>query len=160
MRRANTFFATNWARVPFQPILFLFMFVGAILIVVFDVTTPAFDATAGGVFWQWILLSLICPPMALAAWTLIRFHSGKARYFGLLIRFGADVGQLASMSAFLTVVADDLDTIASEVYAAQLFTAVWWFLVTLVIRDIWKLALTERVATAIEERKQEVASDE
>ncbi|AYB70692.1 hypothetical protein SEA_JOIEB_60 [Mycobacterium phage JoieB] len=157
-RWSNEYFATNWARVPFQPVLYMFLFLGALLVVSFDLDYPAFEEHSV-VFWQWIALSLICPPMALSSWILIRWHPGRPRYVGFWVRLGADAGQLASLSCFLTVISQDIDYIASELYAAEIFSAVWWFVIILVIRDIWKLAITERLAAAIDKQQRAEGDD-
>lgn len=156
LKRLNSYFALNWARVPFQPILYTFLLLGALLIVLFDIDYPAFVHNSR-LFIQWIALSVLMPPLALLSWILIKFHPGRPRYLGFWLRAAADVGQIASVSAFIAVVSQQIDPIASEIYAAQIFSAVWWFLLVLVIRDIWKIVLTERVATAIEQRKDDEA---
>lgn len=151
-RHLNTYFAMNWARIPFQPILYTFLFIGALLVIGFDVDYPAFEDTPH-VFWQWIILSVICPPLSLASWILIKWHPGRPRYVGFWIRAGSDVGQLFSVTAFIAAISPQIDYVASELYAAEIFSAVWWFILILVIRDVWKIVVTERVATVLEDRK-------
>lgn len=149
----NEFFAVNWRWIPFQPVLFLFSFLGALLVIGLDLDHPTFPNSL--TFWLWITLSLICPPMAFIAFRMIEHHPGRPRYIGLWVRFGSDIGQFASLTAFLTVVSQNIDLVAAEIYAAEMLAAIWWFLILLIVRDSWKLVLTERVAVALENRKDD-----
>jgi hypothetical protein len=127
--------------------------VGAIAVLTSGVSHPSFDD--GQTFFWWIFLSILCPPMAILSWIFIKYHPGRPRYIGLWVRFGADLGQFFSFSAFLSVISEGLDPIASEVYTSQIFAAIWWFIIILLVRDAWKLILTERVAVAIEQQKDD-----
>jgi hypothetical protein len=158
VNRGNVYFSVNWRVLPFQPILYLGFFIAAILILFAGIYHPNFgeDPT----FFWWVVLSVLCPPLAFLSWLLIKKFPGKLRYMGLWLRLGADVGQFASFSSFLIAIAQNIDAIASEVYASWVFTTIWWFLIVLIMRDSWKLVLTERVAEAIQVNKENRENDE
>lgn len=112
---------------------------------------------------MWVGLSLACPPMLLVAHQLIKKYPGRLRYFGLWLRLAADIGQLAAVLAFWILLITstpnaliDLDpNTATEYYALKIWLAVIVFMVLLVIRDVWKIALTERVANKLEKAKKD-----
>lgn len=144
--RGNRYFAIDWRIVPFQPILYLCLFVGAVLVHTVSTDHPSFT---GSTFFWWVTLSTICPPLAFSSWVLIHWFPGKPRYFGYWMRFAADFGQFCSLSAFLTAISATINPIAAELYASEIFAAAWLFIVLLLIRDAWKLVLNEQIAGRI-----------
>lgn len=159
VNRLNRYFSINWRILPFQPILFFFIFLAALIISIDDTSAPLW--VTDPVFVMWVGLSLACPPMLLVAHYLIKKFPGRPRYFGLWLRLAADIGQLAAVTAFWILLVTtspnaliDLDpSTATEFYALKIWLAVIVFMVFLVIRDVWKIVLTERIANRLEKAK-------
>ena len=67
----------DWQRIAFQPMLYTCMWIGAVLhLTVGDVTAIERDDAPAGVYQAWMSLSLLTPPMALAALVLIVHTTG------------------------------------------------------------------------------------
>lgn len=106
----------------------------------------------------WLSLSLACPPQALLAWWLIKKSNWKrGPLAGLWIRLGADVGQFLAIVTYHAVVAftTPLHSTEARVYARYAVGACILFVGVLVLRDVWALALTERVAFRLRRRRNE-----
>lgn len=154
----NNYMSENWRVLPFQPILFTFLFIASATLLINDETYhPAFPGSVR--FYLWASLGVICPVLAFVAWRLIKHHPGKARYRGFWIRLGADAGQFGSLTAFLIAQTGDIRT-AADLYAAEIVIATWFFMILWIVRDVWKLVLTESVANRIETLKEEGKHDE
>ena len=143
-----------WHRVPFQPILYLMLWGAVLRMVTTDTDTPipfsALYFENVEVLWGW--LGLTCPPLALLAWWLItKCRWKKAPLAGLWVRLGADVGQFIALLAYHIVVTFTGPHYATEgrVYARYVVGAALMFVALLVIRDLWAIALTERIAGRI-----------
>lgn len=161
VNRLNEYFAINWRVLPFQPILSLFIFIAALIISIDSENAPLWKNDL--IFVMWVGLSLACPPALLVSYILIKKYPGRPRYFGIWLRFAADIGQLAAVSAFWVVLvsskpeaAIDLSPeTATEFYALKIWLAILVFMVFLVVRDAWKIILTERIANKLEKAKKD-----
>jgi len=134
----------DWQRIAFQPMLYSCMWIGAILhVAVGDVTAVQRDTTVGGVYVAWIGLSLLTPPMALAALVLIVHTTGRWRLRGLWLRLGADVGFAAAITTYLVVKLGSGDF---HIYSIWTLVAISIFCGHLVGRDVKRLRQIETLS--------------
>lgn len=150
IRRVDAYFSTDtWSLVPFQPILYFFLWGAAIRLWIDQSAPPNFDdIVVRGFYPVWLGLGVVAPPLALLSWFLIQKCSGRWSFIGMWVRWVADVQMLVAVLAYhLTNVAK----VATEtrVYSRYLTGAILVFIVTLIIRDIWVLIITERLAFRI-----------
>lgn len=143
-----------WHRVPFQPILYLMLWGAVLRMATTDTDKPIpFDSFfATNVEEVWVALGLTCPPLALVAWWLItKCRWKRSSLAGLWVRLGADAGQFMALLTYHIAVAftgPHYDT-EGRVYARYVVGAAIMFVGVLVIRDIWALTLTEKLAGRI-----------
>lgn len=150
-------FSTDWTPLRFQPILFLAAWGGTWGVFLADF--PEKDELAVGLTeslgewgWHgWLALSFTAPVMLMLAYSFVYLGSGYLRYFGFWFRLGADCAQLAAISAFLMAQGSWYRGVDNDyrVYFLSLCIAVLAFLVIMVIRDVWQLMLTERIASRL-----------
>jgi hypothetical protein len=147
LQRGNRYFADAWRLVPFQPILFTFL-AGAVLLVIFTGTEPLhLEVLSEHLYIAWCSLGIFCCPAACVSYHLITHKTGTWRYRGYWLRLAADMAAFANLTAFLLsrfevgFLDKDYRTVALIVVLACAF-----FTFCLIIRDIWKLSLTESVA--------------
>lgn len=131
---ATVFFDELWRLIPAQPVLFPFFFVSGILAI--------FSTHGIGV--PWVVLSLASPTMVLFAWWLIFHQNGKARYTGMWIRTGGDIGQVVVLIADIMMWCP---IIPIPLTAIMVGLTVFVFL--LVVRDLLALWLVEQLATRL-----------
>jgi hypothetical protein len=151
---ARVFSPGAWHRVPFQPVLYLFLW-GAALRIVWDEQVPApFQQTLSTEAENlWIGLGLVCPILSALAWWLI-MHAGFCRssLIGLWLRLAADIGMLTAI--FVFHIADGLDSRLfgeqpAEFYSRYITAATLVFVFLVIVRDIWALTLTSRLARSM-----------
>ena len=134
----------DWQRIAFTPMIYTCMWIGAVLhLTVGDVTAIERDDAPAGVYQAWMGLSLLTPPMALAALALIVHTTGRWRLRGLWLRLGADVGFLAAMSTYLIVKLGSGDF---HIYSVWTLIAIIIFCVHLVMRDTRRLRQVEAMS--------------
>lgn len=132
---------------PFQPILFLALWIGAWRITVSDALPPINVADVLGTYGTvvWTATVLISPPLAAAAWWLIRYRPCRhAAFAGLILRLGADSGMLSALVVYCAAAGQP----ASEdvMLARHISAAATGFAAALLVRDIWALAMVEHIA--------------
>lgn len=98
---------------------------------------------------MWGGLSLLCPPLALAALWMIESKDGHMKYRGFLLRLGADVGQATAITVYTIV---RLSMGDFHVYPMGALIACVIFVWHLVMRDVTRLILVENLATQIHKR--------
>lgn len=152
---AKAFTDNGWHRVAFQPVLFLFLWGAVIRMVVSDRLPPVpLDSVFNGyVEGMWVALGLACPPLALLAWCLIahcsRWH--RSTLAGMWLRLGADLGMGALLVIFhIVAVSAELTAGESGIYMRYIMGAILFFTVMLVLRDVWSLMMTEKLAGVME----------
>lgn len=94
----------DWQRIAFQPMLYLALWVGAIVVMVCGdrwSAPPTLRDTTEGVFVIWGASSLVCPPLALVALWMIQSQSGVVKYRGFWLRLGADIGQFTALFVYV-----------------------------------------------------------
>lgn len=151
IRRGNTYFASSWAAIRFQPILYLFMF-GAAVRLRHKGTEPAvFEMVLRrDVYDTWLALAIFSPMVALAAWVMIEKRSGRWRFLGMWMRLAADIGAVTVMLSYHAVSAfSQRQAGETQIFARYMIGAILIFVCALMIRDIWTLIVTERLAGEI-----------
>lgn len=144
----------GWHRVAFKPILFFFLWCAVVRMALSDQQPPIpLDTVFNGyVEAMWVALGLACPPLALIAWCLIahcQWH--RSTLAGMWLRLGADLGMGASLFIFhIVAVTAELTSDESGVYMRYIMGAVLLFMVMLVVRDVWALMMTEKLAGVME----------
>jgi len=152
---ARIFPNSAWHTVPFAPILYLFLW-GAVLRIVWDDSVPApFEQTlTRPAETAWITLGLVSPVAALAAWWLIMRSTWKrSSLVGLWLRLAANVGMVTAVTSFH--IADGLRSWrmgedAADFYSRYIAAGVMVFLFLALLRDVWALVLTDRLAKQLE----------
>lgn len=143
--------APDWQRIAFQPMLYLCLWIAAIIILVkgdFATIPPLFaDEHSGNAFWIWASLSLICPPLALGSLWLIQSPHGEKKYRGLWLRIAADIGQLTAITVYLILRFAIGDW---HVYPMACIIACWIFVAHLVLRDAERIYTVEKLARKID----------
>ena len=137
----------DWQRIAYQPMLYLCIWIGAVLFLTFgDVTAIEPDHTAHSLGWAWLSLSLVCPPLALASLRMIGSTNGYWKYRGLLMRCGSDVGFLTAMTCYLI---DKLGSGDFHIYSIWTLVSIVIFVAHLVMRDVKRLIAVEQLAGKI-----------
>ena len=140
----------TWQRIAFQPMLYLCLWVGAIIVIVrgdFTSLPQEFmDNHHTAMFWLWAGLSLICPPMAMGAMQMIKSSNGYREYRGLWLRLGADIGQSSALSTYLVLRFSEGDY---HVYPMAAVVAAGIFCWHIVLRDVKRLIEVEQLATQL-----------
>lgn len=140
--------STDWVIVPWQPLLYLSMWIGALTLILFgdfaNLPSETADFTGvGGIDWAWTGLSILCPPIALGSLHLIKFRTGEKRYRGYWLRLAADIGQFTSLSMYIATRFADGDY---RVYPTSILIAAMLFIAALIYRDVRALIRTEILA--------------
>ena len=144
----------DWRRIAFQPMLYLCLWVAAIVIIVkgdFATIPPIFaDEHSGVAFWLWSGLSLICPPLAMVSLWFIQSPHGERKYQGLWLRLAADVGQLTAVVVYLILRFAIGDW---HVYPMGALIACVIFVAHLVLRDAERIYVVEKLASKIHQKE-------
>ena len=141
----------NWIPIRFQPVLFFFFAVAIIHVLVFRLPPTSFIELVGPVFtWMWIVLALVAPPLLLTAWCLIR-RGGRRAFLGYWLRLSADLAQLCSFTAYFSALLQDPEPEPEDLYAVIVLSATVVFLVLLVLRDVVKVGLLEKISIHLRE---------
>ena len=137
----------QWPVIRYQPILFLFLWIGTFHVVLPGGGNASINAL-GGIAWViWLVTGFACPPLLLLSWWLIDKQQGRWRYRGMWIRLSADMGELGVIFTFLwaRLLSNDPPNDA-RVYGWIAITSMAVFMVFLVGRDIVMLSTVEHIA--------------
>ena len=141
-----------WPLIAFQPVLYLFVW-GACIRIWLDKSykPPAFEKLFGTseFYHVWMSIGLITPIVSLAAWAMIRFCSGRVRFNGMWLRLAADIGMFTCLLTYHVALMMTVSEVNARPFARYLQGATLIFVLLLVIRDVWTLVLTERLARYI-----------
>ena len=143
----------KWRVIPFQPIVFLFSFIGVIHVLATPGETIDFAKVFGGewAYGAWVSLMIFTPVLFVSSCYLIGYTTGKWLYRGYWFRFAASTGQFVAILSFLLAWVGAGRAVGNDYRHMSLFldVAVLVFLAATVIRDTWKLLLIESVARHI-----------
>jgi hypothetical protein len=144
-----------WPIVPFAPLFFFAAFAGRFIVMAGGGEEIPFDDVLGVYGYPiWLWLGILCPVMLVASWWMIFKKSGRWRYSGLWVRFGANMGMACALAGFILAYQAEERALLTRLDDAHLMvltllTSIWVFLVVSVVRDVWVLVLTERVAHGV-----------
>ena len=155
IRFGERIFTGQPARVSFEPMLYFFLWGAASRVVFTDDLTaiPFREVLSPWAEIAWNITSLTAPPLAFLAWWLM-FKSllPRASLAGLWVRLAADTGQFAALLTFhLATIPGDRSN-ESVLFERYVTAATLVFFFATIVRDVWALALTHRIAGAIYER--------
>lgn len=139
----------SWWVLPLQPIFAVTMLVAGVVAAIPGIDFDTFHDRLGAVAGHgWLTLGVMCPLMTLLSYWLILRHPGRRRYLGFWLRLGGDLGQFVVVAAFAMLHVSDTGS-DEDVYVAVWFGGVLVALLMMVVRDVWELVLTERLAARI-----------
>lgn len=136
----------DWAKVAFQPMLYLAVWIGAILYLTIGDVTAIDKDLQGGMSNAWLSLSLICPPVAWGSLHLITHGTGAWKYRGFWLALGADIGQF---TALLIYTVQKFGSGDYHVYSVTTLVAIVVFVMHLVMRDVKRLRQVEALARTL-----------
>ena len=165
IRMGNAYFGSRWRVVPFQPVLYALTGLATIHVSLTDNESIGFDRAFGGTWFHyvWVILGLFAPLQLACSILLINKYTGKRRYRGYWFRLSADVAQFTTLTTFLMAWLHSPYPIADSDYRMFLLfilVAAIIFVGELIIRDIWKLVLIERVANSVENEAEAALVDD
>lgn len=156
---ARAFSDHGWHRVSYQPVLYLFVWGAALRVAITSDTPIPFDVVFSPyVETAWVPLGLICPPLAFLAWWLMghKCRLPRSALAGLWLRLAADAGQFAVLQIFFIVsFAVDPHSDESHVYSAYILASAMLFMLIVLVRDVWSLVMTEKLAGVIARSEKE-----
>ena len=159
VRRTNAYLSSaTWPAVRFQPVLYLFLWVATIRLALYGGKPPRFDSftTSTLIYPLWLGMGIASPMIALSAWWMMGKRTGRTRFVGMWFRLAGDIGVLTVLGSFH--IADMMYVGASRsethLYSRYITTAALAFVLLLVIRDVWTVVLTERMAGRIHREAQ------
>ena len=140
-------------RVPFQPLLYFFLWAAAIRITFNDKTVadiPFREALAGWAETMWDVLAIGCPPLALLGWWLIAHRRARIKLAGHWLRLSADFGMLIALLTYHVATAGRYGFKDDEhIFSRYMSASCIAFTFALTLRDIWILIVIDRMAAGI-----------
>jgi len=132
----------------FQPVLSFFIF-GVTIRLWFNQTEPPNlkDHVSENFYGIWLLLGAFSPILLLCAWLLIKRTSGRWIFVGTWLRLAADIGIFTNVITYHLVSLDGRTE--SILYSRYIIGSVLFFCVMIIVRDIWTIIATEKLATQI-----------
>lgn len=149
--RLNTYFTKEWRVMAYQPVLYFFVFGAGIRLWISSQTPPAFDMLISNRFYGiWLGLCIGGPVLAFMSYIWIRHQNSFLTYIGLWTRFAADVCVFTALLTFHVASIATAPNIENVLFARYIVGATLVFLLSLMVRDVWSLVLTERMARSIQ----------
>lgn len=147
-RRGTRYFTQRpWPVISFSPILYLFVFGSIVRLWVTLGEPPPFEKAIGpGSYGIWLAMGAVSPIMALIALVLVERKQGIWRYQGMWLRLGADIGMFSVLLAYHISVSLYVPLTEVRIFTRYIIGAVLVFTLGLIVRDIWTLVVTERIA--------------
>lgn len=136
-----------WPLIPFTPIITLMLW-GSALRLWSSPHAPADlqDSIPNTTYIGWLITGSTGPPLALLAWWMVTKREGIQRYRGMWVRLGADILCLTYVLAFHLAVVLNMPATEARIFSRYCVASILLFLLAAVGRDVWALAITERVA--------------
>lgn len=137
------------ADLAWQPYLFLAIFYGTLIsIFVRDERVDPPGTSFEQAEWLWAITGLGAPTLAFVSVWLITNRTGRCRYRALWMRLAADILAITSMISFLY---EHIAQHREHPFEGAIVFASIVFISILVWRDVRFLAITEKLANALEE---------
>lgn len=150
VRRGNVYFNSGlWPAVRFQPTLYLFIWAASVRLAISQAEPPQFDVIAHNFYVVWLVLGIGGPVLSLLSWWLIEKRRAHWRYAGMWLRLSADIQVFTVMFSYHLVHVLDQNPSEAKVFGRYISAAAMAFVLMLIIRDVWTLVVTERVAVQI-----------
>ena len=150
VKRSNTYLTSAaWPAVRFQPTLYFFIWGASIRLAINKSEPPNFDVIAHNFYVVWLTLGIVGPTLALLAWWLIQKRAGCWRFMGMWLRLSADISVTTVMLSYHIQNVINHSPSESKIFGRYVSAAAMLFVIFLVIRDMWTLVLTERLAGKI-----------
>jgi hypothetical protein len=150
IQRGNAFFAKEWRIMAYQPVLYFFIWGASIRLAVNRSEPPNFDYISHDFYYIWLYLGVAGPLLALLSWHFVIHRSGKRRYIGMWLRLASDIMVFTNLLTFHIVnVATRSSISESKMFQRYIFGSVLLVCLLWIIRDLWTLFLTEKLAGRI-----------
>lgn len=151
VRRVNSYITeSSWPAVRFQPILYFFLFGAALRLWREPSTPPSFDQVITPGFYEvWLGIGMGAPILSLVSWWLIHKRSGRTRYVGMWTRASADLLVFVYLLSFHIVTVKTFAPTEPRIFSRYIVGAATVFVIVLLVRDVWALMITERIAWRI-----------
>lgn len=160
-KRVADWFDAPWRIIPAEPVLFLFVWIGAIHVIVTPNNDDIGFSNAGFgsfTYYAWNVLMLIGPTMVGTARMLVHYRRGRWRVWGNWLRLGGDLAVFAGLAAYLiariTVLGAHMAD--SPLFSMITFTGIEVLVGAFVVRDIGALVLLERVTGDLHARRDDM----
>ena len=149
--KGNAYFSSSWAPIRFQPILYFFMFGAGIRLLHKGTEPHTFEEVLrSDLYGAWLGMVILAPVVALLSWVMIEKLSGRWRFIGMWLRLTSSIGSLTVLTVYHAVIAfHQGDTGETQIFSRYMIGSILIFVCSLLIRDIWTLVITERLAGRI-----------
>lgn len=156
-KRVADWFDAPWRIIPAQPVLFAFMWIGAIHVLATTTNDRlGFDVAGFGrvTYYAWNFLMLVGPVMVGSAKLLLRYQRGRYLVWGYWLRLGGDAAVFASLAAYLVtrLVVLGIHMGDSPLFSMITFTGIEVLVGAFIVRDIGSLVMLERVTSRVHAR--------
>ena len=145
--------ARTSGRVPFQPILYFFLWAAAVRITFNDERIPDIpfrQVLAGWAETMWDILAIGCPPLALIAWVMITHLRPRIKLCGHWLRLTADFGMVIALLTYHIATAVHYGFKDDEhIFSRYMSASCILFTFALTVRDAWILIVIDRLAAGI-----------
>lgn len=151
IRRIDSYFGQDgWSLIAFQPILYLFILGAALRLWINQAEPPNFDKSiVQGFYPVWLALGVTGPLLTLLSWFLIQKCRGRATFIGLWVRLSGDIQVFTVLLTYHITVVTTFQIDEARIFSRYVVGASIMFTIALIIRDLWVLFITERLAMRI-----------
>ena len=149
IQKGNAFFNIDWRVIPFQPVLYTFLLGASLRLTINKTTPPNFDLIAKDFYHIWLGMGIVGPLLGLWSWFWVIKRSGLKRFIGMWLRFASDITVLTMLLSYHVVTVHTNPITESRIFARYIVGAATMFVIILIIRDIWTLVITEKLAGRI-----------
>lgn len=138
----------SWWVLPLQPIFAVTVLVAGVAAVWPTDFSDFHDQLGPVAAHAWLTLGVVAPSMTLVSYGLILRCSGLWRYAGFWLRAGGDIGQAIVLAVF-TMMHVTYTNSDEDIYVTVCFSGALLALLVMIVRDVWEIVLTERLAGRI-----------
>jgi hypothetical protein len=154
LNQLNKYFAKSWRIMAYQPVLYVFIFAASVRLWHNDSPPPKFDYIARNFYDIWLILGIVSPIVALIAWICVQKRTGRAVFIGMWVRLAADIGIMTNLLSYhLATISDGRSE--ATIFSRYLMGATMFFVLTLIVRDLWAIYIMEKLAGQIDSIRNE-----